>query len=292
MDKDEAERYHHYQSTQRTSPDPEPPARPSSHAISHERFESEAGSDISLARDPDEATAHDEGARFTSGDKDGISAVSVAAMIRLRSRFSALDDIIQLYQGFEIRFSKLIHHCRCFYYPLIIHAEDDLLGWASNMHGYLLEIFEAICQVISERTPTVAHHIDPKGWLYSAANKLEYPFYNIWSAESFDKFNAEKLIPNTFRSGSAIWLQGAAFPSDFTHGSPRDHHHSRHADDKDPGGRSERLLEIGPGEQEKVEAHRRLVRDALIDPLTVAMANWEEEANRDIEDMKRVLWGV
>ena len=174
------------------------------------------------------------------------------------------------------------------------------------MHGYLLEVSEAVWQVISERTPTVAHHLDQKGWLYSAANKLEYLFYNTWSAESLKQFNA-----NEPRSGSAIPLQGAPFPPDLgpspsnlgpavysenivdvAHRSPWDRHNRTSDGNEDDGGRSGGELVFGPRDQEKAEKQRRFVRHALVNPLTVAMGNWEEEGNRDIENMKRILWGM
>lgn len=110
MDKNEAVYHDHYQSTQRTRPGAEQPARPSFDTISREGLGTEAGNPTSEAGDPNEATRHDEGNRFTWNDKGSITEVSVAAMIRLRCRFLALDDVIQLYHDFDVRFSRLMHH--------------------------------------------------------------------------------------------------------------------------------------------------------------------------------------
>ena len=58
----------------------------------------------------DGARAHVEGDRFTSNDKSTITEASIVAMVRLKSRFMTLDNVIQLYDGFESRFGKPSNH--------------------------------------------------------------------------------------------------------------------------------------------------------------------------------------
>ena len=58
----------------------------------------------------DGARAHSEGNKFTSNDERTITEASLVAMVRLKSRFMTLDNVIQLYDGFESRFGKPSNH--------------------------------------------------------------------------------------------------------------------------------------------------------------------------------------
>lgn len=69
----------------------------------------------SVADLTDGARAHTQGKRFRSNDKRTMTEANIAAMVRLKCSFMALDNILELYDSFESRFSKSSN-------PINLHA--------------------------------------------------------------------------------------------------------------------------------------------------------------------------